>query len=404
MDPVQTITPSDWMTDPALRSVFAALQDGGTAPQVLLVGGCVRNTVLGIPPGDIDLATVHAPDEVVRRLNATGLRSVPTGIDHGTVTAIADGRPFEITTLRRDVETDGRRAVVAFTTDWNIDAQRRDFTMNTLLMDGSGRIYDPLRCGIADLQVGRVVFVGDPAARIAEDILRILRFFRFHAFYGRGEADAAALAACKNRAFDIHTLSRERITAEVLKILMAPDPVAVLELMFDNNVLPMLAHAEYKPGALRSLAGIQKRCGSELVESRLVILCAGHAQHLATLENFLLLSRVQQQRVETLCQSLTSPAGLRERLYRYGRDMALQSVLLLAAMHDAVLSTDDIATLRDSDIPVFPLNGDHLKSLGIPPGPAMGAILRAVETWWIEWDFQPALDQCMERARLELED
>ena len=185
------LSDQDWLADPALHRVFEAL-DG----QARVVGGCVRNALMGFPIDDVDVATPLTPDAVTERLKAAGLKAVPTGIEHGTITAVADRRPFEITTLRRDVTTDGRNATVAFTDDWSEDAGRRDFRLNALYADLDGTIFDPPGQGIADAEAGRIVFVGDPETRIREDYLRILRFFRFFAWYGRGEPDAAGLRAC----------------------------------------------------------------------------------------------------------------------------------------------------------------------------------------------------------------
>jgi poly(A) polymerase len=182
---IETIGAAPWMALPETKAVIAALEARGGPGCARFVGGCVRNTLMGKPIDDIDIATTLTPDEVIEALGAAGLRSIPTGVDHGTVTALSGGRPYEITTLRRDVSTDGRRAVVAFTQDWGEDAQRRDFRFNALYADPRGRLYDPTGEGVNDAREGRVVFVGDPRTRIREDYLRILRFFRFHAWYGR---------------------------------------------------------------------------------------------------------------------------------------------------------------------------------------------------------------------------
>src|SRR5438445_5524465 len=201
------------------------------------VGGAVRDDLLGLPVSDIDLATRIAPDEVIRRLEKARIKAVPTGIDHGTVTAVSDGQPVEITTLRRDVSTDGRRATVAFTDDWQEDAARRDFTINALSADPrTGELFDYFG-GLADLDQRHIRFIGDPLQRIAEDHLRILRFFRFHARFGQGEPDLAALDACTARANDLMALSRERIADEVLKLLAVADPSATVGIMLDRGIL-----------------------------------------------------------------------------------------------------------------------------------------------------------------------
>lgn len=397
--PAKKIAVQDWMEDPAARAVMAALGDASGEPAALFVGGCVRNTLLGLPPGDVDIATVHEPQETTRLLESAGIKAVPTGIDHGTVTAVSGGKPFEITTLRRDVETDGRHAVVAFTRDWREDAQRRDFTINTLLADVAGNIFDPAGRGVVDLESRRVVFVGDPAQRIAEDYLRILRFFRFHAFYGQGAPDSAALAACRAAADKITTLSRERITQEILKILSVDDPADILGLMFENNVMQDLSHADYQPEKMHMLCGLQRRLGQGSIMARLAILTAGHERHLETIRKYLLLSNRQDRDLVLMLEAALSPTTLKERLYRYGREVGGQSLLLLAVLMDGVIGAEDMAVIREWDIPALPLTGEDVKRMGLAQGPEIGAILKAVEAWWVEWDFQPDRAQCLERAR-----
>ena len=400
LTPSRVIEIQPWMTAPEIQTLFSALQDDRAEPQILFVGGCVRNTLLQKPPGDFDLATVHVPDEVVRRLTSRGIKVVPTGIEHGTVTAIISGKPFEITTLRRDIETDGRHAVVSFTQSWEEDAQRRDFTMNTLLVDYQGNIFDPIRSGIVDLASGRVVFVGEPEQRIAEDILRILRFFRFYGAFGAGAPDARALAACAQFAPKIITLSRERITQETMKILGFDRAADVLDLMFQNKVMADLPHSSYSPDMLRHFCGIQKRFGSINLEARIVILCAGNIDHLRIVEKYLLFSNAQRKMLESLFKSIQDPARIRERLYRYGREIGAQSALIRAVIDDVIIPESDMEVIRHWEIPVLPLNGEDLKNLGITPGPQMGEVMREVETWWIEWDFQPDRTQCLERAAI----
>src|SRR5436190_17434591 len=226
-----------WMTAPATAAVLDALEAAGGPDCARFVGGCVRNAVIGRPVDEIDIATVLTPDETTAALQAAGLKAVPTGVDHGTVTAVSDHRPFEITTLRRDVATDGRRAVVAFTRDWAEDAQRRDFTLNALYAGRDGAIFDPTGHGVADAKAGRIVFVGEPEQRLREDHLRILRFFRFLAWYGKGEPDAAAVAACAALKGEIPSLAAERISKELLKLLAADDPRPAVRLMAETGVL-----------------------------------------------------------------------------------------------------------------------------------------------------------------------
>lgn len=227
----------DWLTAPATRAVMTALAAAGGPDCARFVGGCVRNALIGAPIDDIDIATTLTPNAVVAALKGARLRSVPTGIGHGTVTAISEHQPFEITTLRRDVSTDGRRATVAFTTDWAEDAARRDFRLNALYADADGVILDPTQQGYDDALAGRIVFVGEPEGRIREDYLRILRFYRFYAWYGRGAPDAAAVAACAALAEGVEQLSAERVSKELLKLLAAPDPRPAVRLMDEASVL-----------------------------------------------------------------------------------------------------------------------------------------------------------------------
>ena len=234
---VDAIPVQPWMRAPETLAVMRALEAAGGAGCARFVGGCVRNVLVGRPVDDVDIATTLAPEAVIRAVETAGLKAVPTGLDHGTVTAVAKGRPFEITTLRRDVETDGRRAVVAYTTDWAEDAQRRDFRLNAVYADLGGRLFDPTGAGAADARAGRIVFVGDADTRIREDALRILRFYRFWAWYGRGEPDTAGLAACAARADLLAGLSAERVSKELLKLLAAEDPRAAVRLMDAAGVL-----------------------------------------------------------------------------------------------------------------------------------------------------------------------
>ena len=226
-----------WLTAPATRAVMASLEAAGGPDCARFVGGCVRNALIGAPVADIDIATTLEPEETDRAIRAAGLKAVPTGIAHGTVTAVSAHQPFEITTLRRDVTTDGRNATVAFTDDWAEDAARRDFRLNALYADGEGRVFDPTGEGVSDAVAGRIVFVGDPETRIREDYLRILRFFRFFAWYGRGEPDAAALAACGALAPGMTRLSAERVSKELMTLLAAPDPREAMAAMSAFGVL-----------------------------------------------------------------------------------------------------------------------------------------------------------------------
>ena len=246
-----------WMSAPETVAVFDALEAEGGAGCARFVGGCVRNALVARPIDDIDIATTLAPDQVTRALKAAGLSAIPTGIAHGTVTAVANHKPFEITTLRRDVTTDGRRATVVFTDDWAEDAQRRDFTLNSLYADRDGTIFDPTGRGVADAKAGRIVFVGEPEQRLAEDHLRNLRFFRFLAWFGKGAPDAAALAACAVLKDNIQSLSAERVSKELLKLLAADDPREAVRLMSEAGVLEVILKAPANLARFAALVEIE---------------------------------------------------------------------------------------------------------------------------------------------------
>jgi poly(A) polymerase len=392
--PVRKIDPPGWLRGPELAALFAALQGTETTPHLLCVGGCVRNTLLGLPPGDIDLATVHRPEKVMEKLEAARIHTVPTGLDHGTVTAIINKKPFEITTLRKDVETDGRRAVVGFTTDWTIDAMRRDFTMNTLLMDLSGNIYDPLRIGIDDLAARYVRFVGNPAERLREDILRLLRFFRFYAQYGRGDPDPAALAACRAAAGELASLSRERIMQEFFKILLLHDPAPTLALMRDHGIMTDLIAPDLT--ILQAVIAAQSALGQAMVEPRLAALLDGGGGMMLA-EHYFALSRVQKKRLEVLLSGREKP--LPETLYRFGAEEGGQYHLYRAARAGRNLTGDEIARIQNWTPKTLPVSGADLKALGLTEGERMGRILKNFEEWWIARDFPANRAVCLDKLR-----
>ncbi len=371
-----------WATMDATRDVLAAL--GGEAR---FVGGCVRDALRGDLPNDLDLATPLVPDAVMAKLAAAGLKAVPTGIAHGTVTAVARGRTFEITTLRRDVETDGRHAVVAFTDDWRADAARRDFTINAMSMTADGSVFDYFG-GREDLDAGRVRFVGDAATRIREDVLRALRFFRFHARYGAGGHDAPALAACRELAALLPGLSAERVAGELFRLLEGPRAAHCLDAMREAGVLAhwlpelgqtatlarlesIVAATGAAPSAVRALAAVLPPDAALAVAARLKLSNA-HAERLAAL-------------VRPTARMLPS-APVPERraaFYRLGGDPA--DFVLLAWAKSG--SDDGFAELLDQARgwvrPRFPLNGEDARATGIEPGPAMGAWLKRYEEAWI---------------------
>lgn len=387
MKPVTTIPVQDWMISPETRAVMTPLNEGSPEPQALFVGGSVRNALLGKPVGDIDIATMLTPPEVMQRLQAAGFKVIPTGIGHGTITAVSAGKPYEITTLRRDVETDGRRAVVAFSKDWAEDAARRDFTMNTLLADTAGRIYDPTGAGLSDLQSRRVIFVGDPAQRIAEDVLRILRFFRFHALYGRGAPDEGALSACRAQAHKIPGLSRERITEEFFKIVSVDNPVDILRIFFNNGIIPDFQCNAYNPEILSFYCKFSKKIN---LPDRLFILFGLSMDNIRVAEKLLLVPKAIMRKIQALQSvlnsgQLTSEQAVKAGVYRHGRD-AMSAALLIrcgegAAPKDTLDKYLDIA--QSWPIPVFPVTGDDLMAQGFTAGPELGKKLKDLEKAWI---------------------
>lgn len=381
-----------WMADAPTRRLFAALNAAGIAAR--FVGGCVRNAVLGQAAGDLDLAVDMPPDTVMRSLDAAGIKVVPTGLKHGTVTAIADSRVFELTTLRRDVETDGRRAIVAFTDDWLEDAGRRDFTFNALYADPDGTLYDPFDGG-ADLAAGRVRFIGDPDTRIAEDRLRVLRFFRFHAWYGRPPLDGPSYEACARNAASLGGLSGERVRKELLRTLEAATAPDVLEAMREAGILDRwlpeyagsarlraLIAREQEPDGLRRLAAILPTGTDASTIGKRLKLSTQQALRLAVM-----LAR------EPRTDIAGGPRAWRAGLYRLGSGLYVDRLLL------AVDAPGDwraaLAMARTWRAPELPVSGGDALKLGLKPGPTVGALLEAVERWWIDGDFTADRGACL---------
>jgi poly(A) polymerase len=386
------------MTHPATRAVIAALEAAGGDGCARFVGGCVRNALLRRPISDIDIATPLTPGAVTKALAAAGLKAIPTGIDHGTVTAVAQGKPFEITTLRRDVETDGRRAVVAFTTDWAEDAQRRDFRLNALYADPAGQLYDPTGGGLADAHAGRIVFVGDAETRIREDALRILRFFRFNAWYGRGEPDTAGLAACAALRDLIAGLSAERVCAELLKLLAAEDPRGVVRLMAQTGILAVALPEATGLERFEQLVGIEtEMLFSEDALLRLAALLPDDPAVATSLAERLRLSNAQRDRLVAALNpdpkliSWMSPRETRRLVYRLGVQAFCDRVTLGWAASNRPAATTQwralLPTAQSWTAPRFPLTGDEVMAAGVAKGPLVGEVMREVEAWWVENDF-----------------
>ena len=375
-----------WMTAPETAAVMAALGEAR------FVGGAVRNALLGVNVSDIDIAVPMPPSEVIARLVAKDIKVVETGMDHGTVTAIVGTQAFEITSLRRDVATDGRHAVIAFTDDWSEDAARRDFTINAMYASASGEIFD-FATGVEDLIAGKVRFMGEPGARIAEDYLRILRLFRFHAWYGKGDVDAQGLRAAADAKDKLKTLSAERIAKELLRLLEAGNPTPVLRVMAATGIL-----SELLPGALQlpRLERLVEIDADELAPRdgllRLAALLpeGGDAAH--AVADALKLSNADRLRLEQalsgerIAPQLSAPDA-RRLLYRVGvsrfRDKVRLAWAGAARSANAIQWRMLLAMADNWQRPRFPLSGLDVMQAGVPEGPEIGRVLALVEDWWI---------------------
>lgn len=365
-----SLPPADWWQGAKTQAVLTALQG-----EARFVGGAVRDALLGLPVHDVDLATPLPPETVMARAKAAGLKAIPTGIDHGTITLVSGGKPFEVTTLRRDVVTDGRHALVSFTEQWGEDAARRDFTMNALYADGAGRVYDPV-LGLPDLAAGRLRFIGDARARIAEDYLRILRYFRFQARYGRVPPEPGLLAILADCAPGLARLSAERVWSEVKKLLACTDPLASLEAMHETGILRRIL-PDARPDAGPILAALPPATGWA---ARLLALLPegaglpGYAGRLRWSKDELHFISIAQQMAET---ELSHPYGM---LRRWGPEPLKAGIQVRAARGNG----DRLPwlPLLDAPLPAFPIGGADVQALGVAPGPAMGKLLTMVERWW----------------------
>lgn len=380
--PGLSLAGAPFLVDPAFRAVVGAIEAGRDRARV--VGGAVRNTLLGEAVDDVDIATTARPEAVMERAVAAGLKAVPTGIDHGTVTVVASGRPFEVTTLRSDVTTDGRRAVVAFTDDWLEDARRRDFTMNALYVDRDGRVFDPVG-GYDDALARRVRFIGDPEARITEDYLRILRFFRFFARYGHGEPDEIGFSACRALKDGLDRLSRERVGTEMRKIVTARGAAEAVVAMNAAGILEKVLPPPLAVDRFVRLVGIRRASRQGIgVAMALAALCeeTGGLGEALRLSN-----RERQELVAIAAASATigpNPDEIRVKgaVYRHGNAAAEAALARLEASETAVDEwLHELA--RSWRAPVFPVRAADLIAAGMSPGPALGAELRRREAAWI---------------------
>lgn len=388
---------ANWLETPGVRAVFTALGQEGDS--VRIVGGAVRNALLGLPVTDIDFATTATPEIVARRAEAAGIKVVPTGLEHGTLTLVARGRAYQVTTLREDIETDGRHAVVRFGRDWQADAERRDFTVNALSVAADGIVHDPVG-GYPDILAGRIRFIGDPDRRIAEDRLRSLRLFRFHAEYGRGGLDPAALSAALRARNGLRELSAERIGQEMRRLVVASRAAETVVLMQESGILTIVLGGVGYLGPFDRLAAFEASVGvTPSLARRLAALGARVDEDVQRLTERLRLANVERDRMIAALAAarafspLSDARSARHLLYRLGPE-TFRDAVALANAWDGAAPTDpawqDLYRFPDRwQAPTFPLGGRDVIGEGTPHGPAVGALLRAVEAWWIERDFVP---------------
>jgi tRNA nucleotidyltransferase/poly(A) polymerase len=385
-----------WLKQGGLPKLLAVLDANGEEARA--VGGAVRNGLLGVPVGDVDVATTAVPDEVVKRVTAAGFKPVPTGIEHGTVTVVIDSVPFEVTALRQDIETDGRHARVAFGRNWKTDAERRDFTINALSVSRDGTVFDYVG-GLADLAKRKVRFIGEPKQRIEEDYLRVLRFFRFHAAYGEGALDGEGLHACIAARAGLDRLSRERVRMEMVKLLLAPRAAPVLEAMADSGLLGMLLSGVPNGAHLSAMVAIERALSLQPDAMRrlaaLAVLVAEDAERLA---QKLRLSNAEHAQLAAMAEGWhrISPA-LNEHqqqtlLYRLGANVfADQAMLGWARSGGDDKNWQKLATLPQRwRAPPFPIKAADLMARGVEKGPRLGAALDAAEKAWIAAGFPSA--------------
>ena len=398
MSEARVLSDAPWLRSGPAARVLDLLNGGGEEARV--IGGAVRNALLKIPTGDIDIATTALPDEVVRRAKAAGIKCVPTGIDHGTVTLVVDAQPFEVTTLREDTETYGRKAKVAFGRDWVRDAERRDFTINGLSVDADGIVHDHVG-GLADIAAKRVRFIGDAASRIAEDYLRILRFFRMHAAYGAGEPDRVGYLACIAGRAGLTSLSAERVRMEMLKLLVAAGAQAAVTAMADAGLLlPIFGGVAYT-GPFAAMISAEQMLGLEPNPARrLAALTVAVTEDAKRVAMRLRLSNAETKALDSMGHRWWRLAGMdearaRRRLYRLGeehyRDRLMLAWARSGASHDTAYWREFAGLPQRWSAPKFPLKAADFIARGVAEGPALGHVLTLAEDAWLAADFP--LDQ-----------
>jgi len=408
MSAVAELPDTGWLKDGALARLLSLLDRDGEEARV--VGGAVRNALIRLPFDEVDIATTAVPDEVTRRAAAAGLKAIPTGAEHGTVTVVIDGKPFEVTTLRVDIETYGRKAKVSFGRDWAKDAARRDFTINALSVSADGKIHDYVG-GLADIAAHKVRFIGEPAQRIAEDYLRILRFFRFHAWYAHGPPDAAGLHACVVARAGLETLSRERVRMELMKLLVAPRATPTLAVMAETGILGTVLGGVPLLASFENMAKVEAAIGAPAdAVQRLGALGVATMEDAERLSERLRLSNAEFERLMALeywwrVKPAAGEHAARVLLYQLGTKSFVDRALVAWSRSDAGAADAawrQLATLAQRWIaPIFPLKAQDFLSRGVPKGPPMGAALRAAEQAWVDADFpddRAAIEAIAERA------
>ena len=408
MSAVAELPDTGWLKDGALARLLSLLDRDGEEARV--VGGAVRNALIRLPFDEVDIATTAVPDEVTRRAAAAGLKAIPTGAEHGTVTVVIDGKPFEVTTLRVDIETYGRKAKVSFGRDWAKDAARRDFTINALSVSADGKIHDYVG-GLADIAAHKVRFIGEPAQRIADDYLRILRFFRFHAWYAHGPPDAAGLHACVVARAGLETLSRERVRMELMKLLVAPRATPTLAVMAETGILGTVLGGVPLLASFENMAKVEAAIGAPAdAVQRLGALGVATTEDAERLSERLRLSNAEFERLMALeywwrVKPAAGEHAARVLLYQLGTKSFVDRALVAWSRSDAGAADAawrQLATLAQRWIaPIFLLKAQDFLSRGVPKGPPMGAALRAAEQAWVDADFpddRAAIEAIAERA------
>ncbi len=409
---------ADWLHWPETEKLVSAFN--AAAVPLRFVGGAVRDSLLNRKVTDVDAATPAPPQKVMSILGNAGIKSIPTGLSHGTITAVVNGRPYEITTLRRDIKNFGRHAEVLFTSNWEEDAARRDFTMNALYCDPDGTVYDYFG-GMVDAAAGHVIFIGDPAKRIQEDALRILRFFRFHAHYGEGEPYTAGIEACTAEKHRINQLSGERVTQEMLKLLTAENAPQALEIMRQAGILYEILPGALDTQSLHAFTRVRLMADTETIDPliTLALLLRGQNQQYTPIAPLIArwrLSNKQSAQLQFLASSSIIPAETDEaeqkRLLRKLGHEDFASLVLVSwcerlsenPAQPQILSAAYRSMLGLSarwEIPVFPVSGDDLRAIGIPPGPAMGTLLAQMEKSWEENDYRPSREMLLNDLQMQ---